>query len=571
MRASNRVNANVTRFSVENSASRILDMTLRISDPISRISDPTSKMSAESRQNHYMECIKMCYAKQINKQNAWKLHFIDFMQPFFKIQKKVNFINASEALTTGATIYALRVDDVHDVAHRMASGLKIVDNVYLQGHDETRDDEEDNGEGNNEPVVEKMKKKKQPKKVMKKRNIIKDINTLDLDDDKFERNVIDPMLSHLSSQLDVDDVNGLLMYNLRVNAQGMLILDSNSAIDKAALLYEEPMINISTIYKQLNDVFKSHSHIFPENISAFEFLKRDAILDCNMNYQNINGYNNNDDEFKNMQTDNNVPTADVSDYEFDGQQGNHYESEDHQDDLGNDVKQNHQTLLNAINLNVNDIASLLTDQDEYSYFDFNLFGTWAGPSHWKRLPKRKEEIERPKRTRRQYDEINFLTEKLPSDFNDESDEEEQNKDKIRLKKPTLKRWKENIFDLPNDYGFDISDWQLSFIGDAYFSYDSVDEKPVDTFLEDMQYYLPNNSQSHEDRYDDEKGYEFNNEYNEMPAVFEGDNLVEQREEINQINLPFARFAKKMDVRKLKNVMWDVLAADLVEEVSLFNF
>ena len=533
----------------------------------------------ETLSKHYTECIKLSASNKINPNNAFKLNLIDFMSEYFRKQDDQIFISASTALDAGAKIYSNRVDCVHAEAHKVASGLMMALDDKGNKINDLDEDENEHDEGREDDGDEPKPKKKKVKK-RSINTIVQNIETLNIS--KIESTLeIDPVFYQLSSQFDVGNVNGLLMYNLRIDTEGMLMLNSNSTIEKDEnhQSISDQLISISKIHGYLDESFKFKSQICPKNLSEFEFLKRDAALDIIINNDDFE--NNNKDTYK---YDMNEQVEDVNDNDFG----------DNQDDFGDcdsvtdeEDEENlpHKSLLRAVNMvGVKDVASFLSYKpNDYSYFDLKLFGTWAGPNHWKRMPRKKgeEEQTRTKKQRKMYEEIDFFTQEIPEDadliakIKKIVDGKKKDSDINRLKEQTVKKWTKNCkeLQLQEDHSFDVHSLLQSYLkSELHFNYPKTDEKVFDTFMNDEENVLPPDSPG--DRYDDDDDYAFptgETQDSNPPTsgfntdtdqfAFAGDNLVDQPYDINQISLPYARVAKKMDVKRLKKAIWDVLTID----------
>lgn len=118
-----------------------------------------------------------------------------------------------------------------------------------------------------------------------------------------------------------------------------------------------------------------------------------------------------------------------------------------------------------------DLKQILADQpDDYTYFNKQFLGSWAGPQFWKKrnlwhmVQKRKpKEVPVVKRERRQY---------KPRDFRNElsSSGKVVPEIDIKLKLATLEKWKGNELLLPEDYHYDLKKLLRPFqMPDSYYS------------------------------------------------------------------------------------------------------
>lgn len=233
-------------------------------------------------------------------------------------------------------------------------------------------------------------------------------------------------------------------------------------------------------------------------------------------------------------------------------------------------------------------ASKPTDYG-YSHEHSRLLNTWAGPHAWKavKVPQSAKKNAAPQSTRKR-----AKLEQKPINFeNGYSEGLEEIVDKtIRHSHTVIRSWRKIV--IPEDHNLTGDKVRQETIVRIY-------NKPEETYhcfrttadalkLVDKDHDYSKNDRNEErdvlaspglggfDDVHDDSDDEFRAdpvEGNELAIYsaplnttivqqadleFAGENLIEQPYTVTHVNIPFAKIAKKMDVRKLKRVMWDLL-------------
>ncbi|KAI8986048.1 condensin complex subunit 2/barren [Pilobolus umbonatus] len=239
------------------------------------------------------------------------------------------------------------------------------------------------------------------------------------------------------------------------------------------------------------------------------------------------------------------------------------------------------------------------EKDLFSYFDKSLSRNWAGPEHWKlRRPivtntpavdENVENNEKPKKKSRQTFEIKFI----PSDSEEEGDEEEADidalfatsKQKIILPKDTAKP---SNHLLPDDIHFSSKELLQYFLKPMFptsgrkkntreesdVPADNSSEEPDVNFWadqsegydmdidygEDSTPNMMDNDQTILTAYEDTSFYQDNYENNLEESLLYGDALITNHnlKKSKPMYVNYARTAKRVDVKKLKDNLWRAL-------------
>ncbi|KAF5302730.1 hypothetical protein FQR65_LT08472 [Abscondita terminalis] len=91
---------------------------------------------------HYNICLKMCSENKITEKNVWHLRLIDYMRTMLisKFQPKQTLQVAGVSLEVSTKIYGVRVDDVH------SNTLKLANNMVRTGVAQNKDNDVQNAE-----------------------------------------------------------------------------------------------------------------------------------------------------------------------------------------------------------------------------------------------------------------------------------------------------------------------------------------------------------------------------------------------------------------------------------------
>ncbi|NWV67087.1 CND2 protein, partial [Malurus elegans] len=222
---------------------------------------------------------------------------------------------------------------------------------------------------------------------------------------------------------------------------------------------------------------------------------------------------------------------------------------------------------------------------EYSYFSPRTMAMWAGPKHWRFRPRHRresptgsEQNSRKKNPRKVF----------RLDFEEDVDFEShfrKTKASITLAKSTLENQKVRSTTLPADFNYDPQNILQLFLKvkvKLSQSLESLGTLDNEAGIEDYDYNNPNDTSNFcpalqvpdSDNDAEPVGFvgqagEFNltahPEEPERNGVCSGDittygelNLIAEPQKINRIAIQYAKTAKKMDMRRLKKNMWELL-------------
>uniref|UniRef100_A0A672G8S1 Condensin complex subunit 2 n=1 Tax=Salarias fasciatus TaxID=181472 RepID=A0A672G8S1_SALFA len=158
------------------------------------------KLSNAQISEHYSTCIKLSTENKITTKNAFGLHLIDYMADILKQKDSelTNFKVAAGTLDASTKIYAVRVDAVHADAYRVLGGLGAETKPG-----EGDGDDEDGAES--EATVKQPKKKRPPKKTVEQN--LSNINSAESE----RRCEVDPMFHRMASSFDESSTAGVFL------------------------------------------------------------------------------------------------------------------------------------------------------------------------------------------------------------------------------------------------------------------------------------------------------------------------------------------------------------------------
>ncbi|XP_048208271.1 condensin complex subunit 2 [Perognathus longimembris pacificus] len=579
--------------------SRLLDLQFStdspclVASPSNRSTDTSttiSKFTNTQITEHYSTCIKLSTENKITTKNAFGLHLIDFMSEILKQKdtEPTNFKVAAGALDASTKIYAVRVDAVHADVYRVLGGL---------GQDAPPPDEvEGHGADGSATETGTTKKTLKPKKKHSYKTIEQNINNLNVSETERKCEV-DPMFQKTAASFDKCNTGVFLSTLHCQDYRSELLFPS----DILVLSTEEPpelpdlgSVEMTDLKAPLQQCVEDRQ-LCP-SLAGFQFTQWDSETHTESVSALVDKFKKNDQVFD--------MDAEVEESAglLDGHQEEDFYASDEQDHSAagdNEEFQNwkkpHQVQSGQkemISLGDGDVGTmcpfLSMKPGEYSYFSPRTMKMWAGPEHWRFRPRHKQEstsLSENKKSAKKDFEINF---------DDDVDFDEyfrKTKAATVLTKTTLENQTWKATTLPTDFHYEIDTLvQLHLkpgirvlkkgqgpehyedIGDYDYNNpndtsnfcpglqaadsdceegDNLFEGPLGTFdLTSHPCHTPKTAQ--------ENGDAPGNEGIDITTYGES-NLVAEPHKVNKIEIHYAKTAKKMDMKKLKQNMWSLLA------------
>uniref|UniRef100_A0A8C8J5S7 Condensin complex subunit 2 n=1 Tax=Oncorhynchus tshawytscha TaxID=74940 RepID=A0A8C8J5S7_ONCTS len=519
------------------------------------------KLSNAQISEHYSTCIKLSTENKITTKNAFGLHLIDYMADILKQKDSelTNFKVAAGTLDASTKIYAVRVDAVHADAYRVLGGLGA----------ETKP-----GEGDHLLTITSINcpKKRPPKKTVEQN--LSNINSSE-SEMKCE---VDPMFQRMASSFDESSTAGVFLSVLfSEDSRCELLFPSQMTLLHSRPAYSQPPPQHvpATPFTGNTDRYLNHSLyintclIQTMNQMLEKIKQGDHVFDVNAEAD--------EEECQDFGDD------------FDG------DYEEGQGDHGGDGSKEHKDRCEAggpgrgrdvIPIGEGDIATMclqLSDQPrEYSYFSPRTMATWAGPGYWRFKPLHKKDNMPEKEGRKRKpkkafeidfnDDVNFDTyfrttraattntksalstrnkkNTLAADFQfpPETLSQLSLKPASTLCKEGQKRLSGELGEGIGDYDYNNANDTANFCPGLQGGESDDDGEGFSGGTDDAQPSVDGNPASSQDHDD--------------VSTYGEDDLVPEPYRVNKIEINYAKTAKKMDMKRLKNTMWNLLTDSL---------
>ncbi|XP_023814501.1 condensin complex subunit 2 [Oryzias latipes] len=541
------------------------------------------KLSNAQISEHYSTCIKLSTENKITTKNAFGLHLIDYMADILKQKDSelTNFKVAAGTLDASTKIYAVRVDAVHADAYRVLGGLG---GETKPG--EARAAEAGNEDDDGEEVTAKQPKKKRPPKKTVEQNL-NNINSSE-SERKCE---VDPMFQRMASSFDETSTAGVFLSVLfSENSRCELLFPSHLILLQSTPSYSPPAPQSTPASPFMAGLQRSQekSSICP-SLQDFSFTSWNPEQTMNQLLEKMKEgehvFDVNADPDPEPEEDEGLEfDADYEEGQVDSQEGlKEYKEgcEATGSGKGRDV----------IPIGEGDISTMclqLSSQPrEYSYFSPRTMATWAGPGYWQFKPKHKLDHLPDKETRKRKpkktfeidfsDDVNFDTlfrtsraattnvksalsttnkkTTLPTDFQfpPETLSQLSLKPSSSLCQEGQKRLSGEVGDGIGDYDYNNANDTANFCPGLQGGDSDDDDVEGFTGSDDIQPSGGSEAPPSQDL--------------EGVSTYGEDELVPEPHRVNKIEINYAKTAKKMDMKKLKNSMWTLLTDSPEEKVK----
>ncbi|KAJ3150236.1 hypothetical protein HDU89_003325 [Geranomyces variabilis] len=542
------------------------------------------KLSDAELRSSFEEWMKIAADNKINANNSWNLALIDYFADMTLLRDgdSINFQKASCTLDGCVKIYTSRVDSVDSETKKLLSGL-VETSTRVESDGDGEGDDNDNAEGGKRPR----------RKAHRSGNTLeKDINNLNVKTLDLEF-MVDPLFKKTSADFDEGGAHGLLLNHLSISSEGKMIFDASDVgvpadeADNAGTqtAQEEPpreRIDMTKLHARFADTFSSlwDQEVCP-SLNHFEFSDSTAA----MPFPQMSSF---DDLSERLAND----MSDDDDDDFGGHAN--YDDNPFYDSGNADASisfREDRDIVSTIGPGnpLPDSAVVVMGKGEdsiFSYFDSALMRSWAGPEHWRPRPlaKEKKAPGTVRKKRKVEDTIDFLAEEqvnLEALFAPATAS-------IVLPKQQDKTRSNHL--LPDDMHFSSKDLLKLFLKPQYkikfYRKDRAGSAPVnheadgpveESFWAEHQAApedgLPpvDASQDRTEFDDDDDEFEDAEEgFSQTDlggasafgaGIDFGDSLVDEPRRVKAVPLSYARVAKKVDVKKLKDNIWRGLTAD----------
>ncbi|XP_070330260.1 condensin complex subunit 2 isoform X1 [Odocoileus virginianus] len=542
---------------------------------------------------HYSTCIKLSTENKITTKNAFGLHLIDFMSEILKQKdaEPTNFKVAAGTLDASTKIYAVRVDAVHADVYKVLGGL---------GKDAPPPEEaEDHGTDGSATETGTAKKAPKPRKKHSCKTIEQNVNNLNVSsaDRKYE---VDPMFQKTAASFDECSTAGVFLSTLHCpDYRSELLFPTDIQTLSSGEPPELPdlgWVEVTDLKAALQQCAEDRQ-ICP-SLAGFQFTKWDSEAHNESVSALVDKFKKNDQVFD---LNAEVEDSDCEDFpngpledDFDANDEAEQTAAGDRTELGSwkEPRQVQSCQDEVIPLGDGDIWTLCPllsmKPGEYSYFSPRTMSMWAGPDHWRFRPRHKHD------TASQSEHRKKSSKDFKIDFDDDIDFDvhfRKTKAVTVLTKFTLENQSWRATTLPTDFQYETKDLVQLHLkpGTRLMNVAQGQKAGTEHYEEigDYDYNNPNDTsnfcpglQAADSDYEESDdlfvGPAGTLDHSDHPSATTQDNseaskvhgpdittygesnLVAEPQKVNKIEIQYAKTAKKMDMKKLKQSMWSLL-------------
>ncbi|XP_053257497.1 condensin complex subunit 2 [Podarcis raffonei] len=584
--------------------SRVVDLQFSTESPLF-IKSPSNKQAETSLPaipqlsnaqiaDHYSTCIKLSTENKITTKNVFGLHLIDYMTEILrqKDSEPTNFKVAAGTLDASAKIYAAKVDAVHADVYRVLGGLG------KQPAAAEPVDGQDTGGG---VVDSESSKTRLSKRKHQYKTIERNLNNINISDEDH-RCEVDPMFQRTAASFDECSTAGVFLTMLHVHNFLSEVLFDSMVIPLPSSTTAELPTSSHVKVTGLKSILLQCAEKRPicPSLAGFLFTQWDSETHNESVAALLDKFKKSDQAFDvNAEID-----SDPGDYSEDPAE-NDFDADIPAETVEKDLSEFSEKLelcrqtpgmlrKEVVPLGEGDVRSmslhLSLKPSEYSYFSPRTMSMWAGPEHWRFKPHHKGDANPEKANKRKAAKKVFEI-----NFEDEIDFEPyfcKTRAATTLSKSTLESQNKKSKTLPADFRYDPDNLTRLFLKPA----NRLSKVPLqgdssshDSEVEEYDYNNPNDTsnfcpalQDGDSDDDDDVPVDFmgQNGMFEMTAYPAGEagqerelnggingnnittygelNLVAEPQKVNKIDIQYAKTAKKMDMKRLKQGMWLLL-------------
>ncbi|KAJ3000389.1 hypothetical protein HDV02_005749 [Globomyces sp. JEL0801] len=528
--------------------------------PASNLNSPRS----DDRKRSFEEWLQIAADNKINGQNTWNLALIDYFADMTLLREgdSINFQKASYTLDGCVKVYTSRIDSVDSETKNLLLGLV----------DKDVEDETNPGDSSKQ-----TKRRKQLAKTLEENeNLTTDTFEVDL--------VADPLFQKTAADFDEGGAKGLLLSHLDISIDGKIIFDAGDSAHSSSPTIVDKTTEIDMF--GLKEKFgSSMSHIWDQEVCpTFSSFKFNSAENEEYSYQ-PNREDFYADQFEEI-SDLDVPNLPAPDFDDESVHDMAPMDDNGWDDSHVDERNN------SIMLMIENTEAK-TDDNIFTYFGKMKTRNWAGPEYWKSRARHTTVEKQPKAPVKRKPKVmlNF-TDCEPIDpamlF-------AKSKTTTLLPKSSqLQKGGEDMYLLPEDLKYDSERFMSLFLKPTMkvkqftkvvrqvpnpnalqqsSSETYISEAAVDIPEEIPEGYMLGGFEDDDDDDDVEPNevlpVELEDQLPDLETATEapseldyGQQLVREPIRVKAKPLVFSRTAKRVDVQKLKENIWDKLSTPL---------
>ncbi|XP_067168497.1 condensin complex subunit 2 [Apteryx mantelli] len=505
-----------------------------------------------------------------------------------KDSELTNFKIAAGTLDASAKIYAVRVDAVHADAYKVLGGL---------GKDSAPTKNEESREEEESAAAPETGKRVGTKKKRSFKTIEQNLNNINVSEARH-RSEVDPMFQKTAASFDECSTAGIFLTGLHTHScHSELLFDSKivplPSSETLALPSSAP-VKVADLKPLLEQCIEKRP--ICSSLAGFQFTQWDAESHDESVSALLDKFKKSDQVFDiNAEMDSDVedgvPTLPNDDF---GADSPNCTLADKIGEFTGSLKTfgtiRESKRIDAVLPGEGDIGTmclhLSMKPGEYSYFSPRTLSMWAGPEHWRFKPRHKSDAVSEKETKKKNAKKVFEI-----NFDEDIDFEvyfRKTKAAVTLAKSILESQNVKSTTLPTDFNYDPNNIVQLFLKPAVklcrvavpgSSLDHEDE------IGEYDYNNPNDTSNFcpalqaADSDDDNDPVELMGQTEESnltthPASQDAElngivggvdittygelNLIAEPQKVNKIAIQYAKTAKKMDMKRLKQNMWDLL-------------
>ncbi|NXI47686.1 CND2 protein, partial [Galbula dea] len=533
---------------------------------------------------HYSTCIKLSTENKITTKNAFGLHLIDCLTDILKQKESelTDFKVAAGTLDASAKIYSMRVDAVHADTYRVLGGL---------GRDSQP------GRGADDPEEEvcaapQAVRRAQTKKKHTFKTIEKNLNNINVSE-ASQRHEVDPMFQKTAAAFEECSTVSFFLSWLQTHGCSSQLQFESEAVPLPSA--EELLLPSSEPVKVVD--FKSllaqgvDNHPICSSLAGFLFTEWDAETHEQSVSALLEKFKRSDQVFdvnEEMDSDGEDCSPPMPEDDF-GSGSPKSAVVEKTEELRENLTSgtiNQSKGSDAVSFREGDVRTmslhLSTKPGEYSYFSPRTLSLWAGPEHWRFRPRHKADNDSVKETKKRnvkkLFEINFEED---VDFDIHFCKP---KEATTVTKPILERQNMKSITLPAAFNYDPANFLKLFLKPAVQIQRTSEPGSLlahEDEIGDYDYNNPNDTSSFcpalqaADSDDDNDPVGFLGQTGDFnpPTQAEGQgpdcngvnittygelDLIAEPQKVNRVAIEYAKTAKKMDMKRLKGSMWDIL-------------
>ncbi|XP_027762433.1 condensin complex subunit 2 [Empidonax traillii] len=565
--------------------SRAADSSLDLGSPAPRQEGwQLPQWSNAQISEHYNTCIRLSTENKITPRNAFDLHLIDYMPKILTQNSEFpSFKVAAGTLDACAKIYSVRVDTVHADTYKVLGGLGK-DSAPAKGLDSP---------GEEDSSAPEAIKKVQPKKKQAFKTIEQNLSNINVSEANH-RHRVDPMFQKEAGSFDERSTAGIFLtrlhsqdFHCELQFESRIVpLPSSETL---SLPNSDPveMMDLKSLLAKCVE-----KRLICSSLAGFQFTKWDeesheesvlALLDKFKKSEHVF------DPYAEVESDGEggAPPLPEDDFhsDFPGSRAATKLGEftDNISSSGT-ISQNQSKRTDGTRFGEGDIETmchqLSVNPGEYSYFSPRTLSMWAGPQHWRFKPCHTSNANSEKETRKRN-----VKEVFELNFDENVDFEayfHKTKASVTLAKSILEKENVRSTTLPEDFNYNPENFPQLFLKPLVKL--NRTSEPVTTLeneaeIGDYDYNNPNDTSnfcpalqvSDSDDDSDPSAFlaqtgEFNPQGLQLSRVLNREdvttygelNLIAEPQKINKIAIQYAKNAEKMDMRRLKKTMWQLL-------------